>query len=114
MIKKGLASLKKKSHYFNITVTLPNNLKEILLSTSKMVFQKVSNKSSKVGKNQNEERELSNFKEGLRSNHLIRHFSLLLPYPFSKNIFVYSNIFQKQLSISIIYSSSLNLEAHMI
>lgn len=78
IIKKGLAALKKKkSHYFIITVTLPNNLKEILLSTSKMVFQKVSNKSSKVGKKQNEERELSNFREELKNNYLTRQKNFL-------------------------------------
>lgn len=87
IIKKGLGRF-FKFHYFNITVTLSIDLKEILPSTSKIVFWKVSNKSSEVGKKQNEEKELSNFREWLRNNYLIKHF-----FNYGPTHFVYSNIF---------------------
>lgn len=118
IIKKVLAAL-KKIHYFNITVTLATDLEEILLSISWMVFQKVNNKSSEVGKKENEKRELPNFREASRDNYLIRYFLNYWPnycqlLTFSNNIFVYLNIFQRQLSISIISFLVFELGPHVI
>lgn len=53
---------------------MPTDIEEILHLPPKMVFWNVSNKSSEVGKRQNEKQELSNFRKELRNNYLIRHF----------------------------------------
>ena len=54
-IIKKVAALRE--NYLNISVTLVTDLEEILLSISRMVFQKVNKKSSEVCKKQNEKRE---------------------------------------------------------
>lgn len=93
---------------------MPTDIEEILLLPPKMVFWNVSNKSSEVGKRQNEKQELSNFRKELRNNYLIR--SQLLTHTFSNNIFVYSNdIFPKANVISMIFfPSSLDSGPYMI
>ena len=55
-IIKKVAALRE--NYLNISVTLVTDLEEILLSISRMVFQKVNKKSSEVCKKQNEKREI--------------------------------------------------------
>lgn len=89
-----LSSIKKKFIISIITVTLSTDLEEILHSTSKMVFQKVSNKSSEVGKKCKMRKELSNFREELQNNYLKRHFLNYGPIHF-KIAFLCIQIFSK-------------------
>lgn len=84
-IIKKVAALKE--NYFNISVTLVTDLEEILLSISRMVFQKVNKKSSEVCKKQNEKRELSNFREASGDNY--KAFSQLLTHIFSNNTCIF-------------------------
>lgn len=94
------SSIKRKLFQYQCHIGWLLILKKFCSQFPEWYFKKSIRKSSEVCKKQNEKRELSNFREGSGDNY--KAFSQLLTHIFSNNTFVYSNIFQRQLSISII------------